>query len=432
MSLRVIQHLRRQGHQAYWVGGCVRDDLLGRPVKDRDVATSARPDEVLAIFPDARRIGQRFGVLAVRDGSELTEVATFRRDASYSDGRRPDRVAYTSEAEVDVLRRDFTINAILHDPVSNTWIDYVGGKSDLDQKLVRAVGDPLVRFREDRLRMLRAVRFAATLGFEIESGTLAAIKQYASAITSVAPERIRDELSRILTEGGARRGFELLDESGLLGHLLPEVRALRGVEQPPEFHPEGDVWIHTMLMLDGLATPSLTLAWGVLLHDIGKPDTFTMSDRIRFHGHVERGVELAQGICSRLRFSNAASGQVIALVRNHMKFMVIRQMRPAKLRRFLEQQDFKEHLALHKVDCLASHGKLDNYEFAAAKSREFDEEQPVQRLLTGRDLKDAGYEPGPIFREILATVEELHLDGEIAGREQALELVRKRFPLPGS
>ena len=335
MSLPVIRKLRDHGHQAFWVGGCVRDDLLGRPVKDRDVATSARPDEVLAIFPDARLVGRRFGVVAVREGPDLTEVATFRRDASYSDGRRPDRVTYTTEPAVDVLRRDFTINAILHEPISNTYRDYVGGKDDLDRRLIRAVGDPYVRFSEDRLRMLRAVRFAASLGFEIQSDTLAAIRQYASAIAPVAPERIREELSRILTEGGARRGFELLDESGLLEHVLPEVKALQGVEQPPEFHPEGDVWVHTMLMLDSLESPSVTLAWGALLHDIGKPGTFTLSDRIRFHGHVERGVELAQEICSRLRFSNAVSERVIALVQNHMKFMALRHMRLAKLRRFL-------------------------------------------------------------------------------------------------
>lgn len=432
MSLPVIQKLRARGHQAFWVGGCVRDDLLGRPVKDRDVATSARPEEVLAIFPDARLIGQRFGVVAVREGEDLTEVATFRRDASYSDGRRPDRVTYTTDPEVDVLRRDFTVNAMLHDPVSDTRLDCVGGKDDLDRRLIRAVGDPRVRFREDRLRMLRAVRLAASLGFEIESGTLKAIQQCAPAIAPVAPERIRDELSRILTEGGARRGFELLDESGLLEHVLPEVKALQGIEQPPQFHPEGDVWIHTMLMLSTLKSPTPTLAWGVLLHDIGKPDTFTSTDRIRFHGHVERGVELAREICSRLRFSNADAEQVIALVQNHMRFMVLREMRAAKLRRFLEQPGFDEHLELHRVDCLASHGKLDNFEFASAQRTQLEEAEPFRRLLTGRDLLEAGYEPGPVFGEILAAVEERQLDGEITDRSQALDFVRERFPRPGS
>ena len=370
--------------------------------------------------------------MVVREGTELTEVATFRRDAGYSDGRRPDRVSFTTNPEVDVIRRDFTVNAILHDPVSNARLDYVGGMDDLDRRLIKSVGDPQARFSEDRLRMLRAVRLAASLGFEIESNTLEAIRRHASSIAPVAAERVRDELSRILTEGHARRGFELLDETRLLQHLLPEVKALQGVEQPPEFHPEGDVWVHTMLMLESLHTPTETLAWGVLLHDIGKPGTFTSSDRIRFHGHVELGVELAQGICSRMRFSNADSERVVALVRNHMKFMALSRMRPAKLRRFLEQPGFDEHLELHRVDCLASHGKLDNYEFAAGKQKELEEEVPFRRLLTGRHLLEAGYEPGPVFGKILAAVEERQLDGEITDQAQALAYVRERFPPPGS
>ena len=432
MPQGVIRKLQDAGHKAYWVGGCVRDGLLGRKVSDWDVATSALPDEVLAIFPDARVVGPRFGIAAVRDGEDLVEIATFRRDCGYSDGRRPDRVAYTSDPEVDVLRRDFTVNAILHDPVSDSKLDFVGGERDLRRRLIRAVGDPLVRFREDRLRMLRAVRFAASLGFEIEAATLSAIRECAPAIASVAAERIQLELTRILTEGGARRGFELLDRSGLLERLLPEVKALQGVEQPPEFHPEGDVWVHTMLMLDRLVLPPATLAWGVLLHDVGKPDTFTRSDRIRFHGHVERGVELARRICSRLRFSNADARQVVALVENHMRFMAVRQMRPGKLRRFLEQPGFGEHLELHRVDCLSSHGKLANYEFAAERLRQIEAEKPLPRLLTGRDLIEEGYVPGPVFREILTEVEERQIEGEITGRDAALAYVRMRFPVSGS
>lgn len=432
MSQGVIRKLKEAGHQAFWVGGCVRDGLLGRSVKDRDVATSALPDEVLAIFPDARVVGPRFGIAAVRDGEDLVEIATFRRDCGYSDGRRPDRVTYTSDPRVDVLRRDFTVNAILHDPVSDSMHDYVGGERDLERRLIRAVGDPLVRFREDRLRMLRAVRFAASLDFEIEAATLSAIRECAPAIESVAAERIQLELTRILTEGGARRGFELLDRSGLLERLLPEVKALQGVEQPPEFHPEGDVWVHTMLMLDGLESPPATLAWGVLLHDVGKPDTLTRSDRIRFHGHVERGVELARRICSRLRFSNSDARQVVALVKNHMRFMAVRQMRPGKLRRFLEQPGFGEHLELHRVDCLSSHGKLANYEFAAERLRQLEAEKPLPRLLTGRDLIKEGHVPGPVFREILTEVEERQIEGEITGRDAALAYVRMRFPVSGS
>ena len=295
MSLQVIQRLQSNGYKAYWVGGCVRDELLGRPIKDRDVATDARPEQVVRLFKGARRIGQRFGVVHVREDDGFTEVATFRREGPYSDGRRPDEVSYTDDPEQDAIRRDFTVNAMFYDPVSNRRLDFTGGAADLESKLIRAVGSADKRFREDHLRMLRAVRLAAGLGFEIEAGTMAAIRDRAPAIQAMAAERVRDELGRILTEGSARRGFELLHQSGLLQQLLPEVVALRGVEQPPQYHPEGDVWTHTMLMLEGLQEPSLALAWGVLLHDVGKPETFTRADRIRFHGHVGRGVELAEG-----------------------------------------------------------------------------------------------------------------------------------------
>ena len=429
MSLRVIEKLRQAGHRAYFVGGCVRDQLLDRTIKDWDIATSAHPAKVAEIFPGTRTVGSRFGVCVVRDDTNVpVEVATFRSDGGYSDGRRPDTVTFASDAREDVNRRDFTINGILYDPASGEYLDYVGGRADLASKLVRAIGDPFQRFAEDRLRMLRAVRFAATLEFDIERGTMSAIAALSQEISTVAPERIREELGRILTEGGARRGFELLSTSGLLDALLPEVAALRGVEQPPEFHPEGDVWRHTMLMLEGLRSPSEPLAWGVLLHDIGKPDTFRITDRIRFHGHVDRGLELAQGICSRLRFSKANTVRVLALVGNHMKFMDLRRMRSGKVRRFVEQEDFDEHLELHRLDCIASHGKLDNYEFARERLVEFSAEEPVEPLLTGNDLKAEGYTPGPVFGEILALVEELHLDGELADRASALELIRERFP----
>ncbi len=428
MSLAVLRKLRDHGHAAYLVGGCVRDRLLGRPVKDRDVTTSARPEEVLALFPGARLVGERFGVVAVRNADGLTEVATFREDFGYGDGRRPDRVVFTSDPEVDVRRRDFTVNGILYDPLADRRLDYVGGVDDLRLRLLRAIGDPAVRFREDRLRMLRGVRLAASLGFDIESRTLAAIQDQAVEIASVAPERVREELTRILTEGGAARGFEILDLSGLLAEVLPEVKALQGVEQPPEFHPEGDVWAHTLLMLDELEDPSPPLAWGVLLHDIGKPGTFVRADRIRFHGHVDLGVEIAGGICSRLRFSNADTARILALVRNHMKFMAVRQMRRARLRGFVTQPHFEDHLELHRADCLSSHGRLDNYEFAREAHGQAIDEEPAERLLTGRDLIAAGYPPGPAFGEILAAVEECRLDGEIADREEALRFVRSRFP----
>lgn len=428
MSRRVIERLRRSGHKAFWVGGCVRDRLLNRPVKDYDVATSARPEEVAAIFPEALHYARRFGVMVVPEGDDRTEVATFRRDHGIGDGRRPDRVTFTTDEREDVKRRDFTINAVLQCPDGGGPIDFVGGLEDLHSKVVRAIGDPMLRFTEDRLRMLRAVRFAASLGFEIEDGTMAAIRRLAPLIDSVAAERVRDELGRILTEGHARRGFELLDESQLLERLLPEVASLKGVAQPPQFHPEGDVWQHTMAMLEGLRKPSEPFAWGVLLHDVGKPDTFEQADRIRFHGHVQQGVELAGAICSRLRFSNADSAHVVSLVRNHMKFMDLRRMRPAKLRRFLEQPQFKDHLELHRLDCVASHGKLDNHAFAAERLQQLTDEQPVVRLLTGRDLIAAGYAPGPLFGEILSAVEERQIEGGLKSRAEALRFVSDRFP----
>ena len=431
MSRKVIEKLRSHGHEAYWVGGCVRDQLLGRSVWDLDVATSAPPEEVQQIFAGSRIQGVRFGVCGVRDGDRIVHVATFRSEGRYSDGRRPDSVTYTTDPEADVRRRDFTINGMLFDPLEGRLRDFVDGKRDLDRKLVRTIGDPHQRFSEDWLRMLRAVRFAAALGFSIESETKAAIQSLAGHIGGVAVERVRDELSRILTEGGARHGFELLDETGMLAELLPEVAELKGVEQPPEFHPEGDVWTHTLLMLEGLEDPSPTLAWGVLLHDIGKPQTFRRTDRIRFHGHVEKGIELAEGICARLRFSNADTERVVALIRNHMKMAVLPRMRPGKQRRFVEQPHFDEHLALHRLDCIASHGRLGKYRFAVDKSREVAAREPVVPLLTGHDLKEVGYTPGPIFKEILGLVEDLHLDGDLDDRESALELVRERFPLAG-
>ncbi len=426
MSLHVIQRLQSNGYKAYWVGGCVRDELLGRPIRDRDVATDARPEQVVRLFKRARRVGQRFGVVQVREDDGFTEVATFRREGPYSDGRRPDEVSYTDDPEQDAIRRDFTVNAMFYDPVSKRRLDFTGGAADLESGLIRAVGSADKRFREDHLRMLRAVRLAASLGFEIEAETMAAIRNWAPAIQAMAAERVRDELGRILTEGSARRGFELLHESGLLQQLLPEVAALRGVEQPPQYHPEGDVWTHTMLMLERLRRPSLALAWGVLLHDVGKPETFTRADRIRFHGHVERGVELVEAICERLRFSNATKQRVLALVANHMKFAHVRDMRRSRLRRFVEQPDFTDHLELHRLDCLSSHGLLDNHDFAQQHYEQVQAEEPFVPLLTGRDLIAAGYEPGPVFGKVLAEVRELQHEGVLADREQALAFARER------
>ena len=437
-AIQIAARLREHGFQTWLVGGSVRDLLLGREPKDYDISTDARPNQLLEIFPRAQLVGAQFGVVLV-DG---VEVATFRSDHSYQDGRRPSEVTFETDPKQDVLRRDFTVNALLLDPCSLTSsaslnssdslvIDFVGGLADLRAQIIRAIGDPEQRFEEDHLRMLRAIRFAARFGFEIEPATLAAIQKLHQRIARVSPERIRDELVRILTEGAPRRGFELLDVSGLLGDILPEVAAMKGVEQPPEFHPEGDVWTHTLIMLDGLREPTPTLALGVLLHDAGKPGTFRVADRIRFDGHVELGERIARDILTRLRFSNADIDQVIALIANHMRFKHVLEMRDSKLKRMLRMDRFEEHLELHRLDCNSSHGHLENYEFAKAKFEESPSEvlRPP-RLLSGHDLIEAGYRPGPAFAPMLEAVEDAQLESKIHSKEEALELVQSTFGLP--
>jgi putative nucleotidyltransferase with HDIG domain len=428
LANHIIRQLREHDYQALLVGGCVRDLLLGREPKDYDVATDARPDGIVAIFPRSGLVGAQFGVVLVREEDATVEVATFRSDLDYRDGRRPDGVRFESSPREDALRRDFTINGLFLDPISGDWFDYVGGMADLENRIIRAIGDPGIRFQEDHLRLIRAVRFAARLGFRIEAGTLAAMRQLAPAIQRVAPERVRDELVRILTEGGARYGFELLDSSGLLEQILPEVSAMKGVEQPPEFHPEGDVWTHTLMMLEGLDRPTPAMAMGVLLHDVGKPPTFRVADRIRFDGHVEVGVRMARDILTRLRFSNEDSDQILALVENHMNFKDVGQMRESTLKKFLRLPRFEEHLALHRLDCLNSNGKLATWEMLRQRLAETspDELKPPP-LVTGHDLIAAGYTPGPRFGEVLAAVEDAQLEGRISTREEALELARLEY-----
>ncbi|MGB6689343.1 MAG: CCA tRNA nucleotidyltransferase [Terracidiphilus sp.] len=482
IALGILQELRAAGYEAYLAGGCVRDLLLGREPIDYDVATSATPDVVLNMFPRTFGVGAHFGVVLVAtdvnggDPAEkkefvLTEVATFRSDGAYSDGRHPDAVKYTESAEEDVRRRDFTINGLLLDPeklfpqglkpallsednvraeartlqiagagalayqpvrvLRSAVIDYVGGLADLDAGVIRAIGRPELRFEEDRLRMLRAVRFAARFGFEIEDGTRAAIRALAPRIHAVSRERVRDELTKMLTEGHARRAFELLDETGLLAQLLPEVAKMKGVEQPPQFHPEGDVWTHTLLLLDQLeAGSAATLAWGALLHDVGKPPTFRSApDRIRFDGHVEVGAAMGAEICRRFRFSNEEMRQILALIENHMRFADAPRMKASTLKRFFRLEDFDQHLELHKMDCLAAHRNLEIYEFVRERFEAMPEETVRPRpLLTGRELIAAGYAPGPGFKEMLSTVEDAQLEGTIATEEEAMALVREKFP----
>ncbi len=427
----IVACLRQSGHSAWLVGGCVRDLLLGRTPKDFDVATSARPEELLRLFPGSDQVGAHFGVVLVHQGAAHVEVATFRSDLGYADGRRPVAVHFETDPRQDALRRDFTINALLLDPVSGEILDFTGGRTDLEAKMIRAIGDPVERFREDHLRLLRAVRFAARLGFEIEPETFAAIRELAPAIRNVSAERVRDEIARILTEGGARRGFELLDATGLLGEILPEIAAMKGVAQPPEFHPEGDVWTHTLIMLDGLREPSLTLALGVLLHDVGKPATFRIAERIRFDGHVEKGIEIARGLLNRLRFPNQVVEAVEALIGNHMKFMEAPRMRESTLKRFMRQPAFEEHMALHRLDCLSSHGHLDNYEFLRRKQEELPpEELKPAPLLTGKDLIAAGYRPGPMFGIVLSEIEDAQLEGRISTAGEAMDMARRKLDLP--
>jgi poly(A) polymerase len=430
LAERICTALRANGHQAYFVGGCVRDLELRREPADYDVCTDAHPERVQELFPHSIAVGAKFGVILVVEDDVQVEVATFRSDIGYTDGRHPDRVVYAKTAEEDIRRRDFTINGLLMDPATGEILDSVGGRADLRAGIVRAIGDPRLRFAEDKLRMLRAVRFAARFDFRIEAETLAAVRSLASHVTQVSAERIRDELTKLLTEGKARRGLELLDETGLLRVVLPDIARMKGVEQPPQYHPEGDVWIHTRMLLEGLtAGCSPTLAWGVLLHDVGKPPTFTPATgpgtRIRFDGHAEVGARMAESICRSMRFSNEDTGQVEALVANHMRFKDVAQMRPATLKRFVRLPHFSEHLELNRLDCLASHKNLDSYKLV----QRFLMETPAEKvyppkLITGDDLKSLGLVPGPRFREILLAVEEAQLDGRLNDRESAMELAR--------
>ena len=451
---RIVQTLRGAGYDAYLAGGCVRDLLLGHEPVDYDVATSATPDIVLGMFPRTFAVGAHFGVVLVasdlgagcEEGSVaercVTEVATFRSDGVYSDGRHPDTVRYTQTAREDVQRRDFTINGLLLDPgklsdsrdpmpaLLEGVLDYVGGLEDLNAGVIRAIGEPQIRFEEDQLRLLRAVRFAARFGFSLEARTARAMRALAGRIHAVSRERVRDELTKMLTEGKARRAFELLDEADLLVQVLPEVSKMKGVEQPPQFHPEGDVWIHTRMLLEQLEPGcSMTLAWGALLHDVGKPSTFRIApDRIRFDGHVEVGVAIGVEICRRFRFSNEETRQILALIENHMRFADAPRMKTSTLKRFFRMEGFPEHLKLHRMDCLAAHRNLDIYNFVREAYEAMPEESVRPKpLLTGRELIAAGYTPGPEFKPMLQAVEDAQLEGTIATADEALALVRERF-----
>jgi len=430
VAKRVVEGLRRAGFEAYFVGGCVRDFVRGVFPGDYDIATSALPDQVLRLFEHTVAVGAKFGVVVVLEDGFSYEVATFRNDDVYEDGRRPTQVRFSSARE-DVLRRDFTINGLLMDPETNDIVDYVGGRDDIEKKIIRTIGDPAVRFNEDYLRMLRAIRFAAHLDFHLEADVRDAILRHAAKIREISSERVQEELNKILTRGGARRGLELMAETGLLKQILPEVDRMRGVEQPPRFHPEGDVWRHTLMMTEILSEENrpeadTALAWAALLHDVGKPVTRTEDEKgVHFYGHVKLGESIADDVMRRLRFSRTLRETVLDLIRQHMAFMNVQKMRPARLKRFLRMPNFQLHLQLHRLDCLASHGMLDHYEFCREQLQktEHDDLHPP-RLLTGDDLLSMGFLPGKQIGEILRALEEEQLENRIRSWEEAVAFVR--------
>lgn len=424
---RVIATLQEAGHESYYAGGCVRDELLGIAPTDYDIATAAPPEVVQTLFPRTNAVGAHFGVILVKEGEQHLEVATFRHDGSYSDGRRPEGVTFTT-AEEDAKRRDFTINGLFKNPLTNEILDFVGGRADLSAGLLRAIGDPHQRFQEDSLRLLRAIRFAVKTGFKLEHHTWQALQENAARLGQISPERIRDEFSRIITHPNRALGLELLLDSGLSDQFLPELRDLVGCEQPPQWHPEGDVFTHTKIALDLLPDDApLTLCLAVLLHDIGKPATYEWDEkdqRIRFSGHDAVGAEMAEQILRRLRYSNDVIADVQEMVARHMQFMNVQEMRAAKVKRFMARPTFPLEMELHRVDCASSNGFTDNYEFLKAKAIEFADEPIIPPpLVTGRDLIALGLSPGPQFKAILEEIQTRQLEGVLSEREQALALL---------
>ena len=425
---KVVRRLAEAGYQAVYAGGCVRDALLQRPYPDVDIATSATPDQVQAVFPKASDPqGKAFGVIRLREGDHVFEIATFRIDGPYLDGRRPSSVTFTT-AEEDAKRRDFTVNGMFFDPLKNGVLDFVGGRKDLESKTIRAIGDPGARFTEDRLRLFRAIRFAVQLGFAIEPKTWEALVRLSPESKTLAPERVRDELVKTLTSPDPARGLDLLHDSGLIAAWIPELLEMRGCAQSPEHHPEGDVWVHTRLLLTHLKNPSPVLALSALLHDVGKPRTSRTepSGRIRFFGHEGVGARMAEEIMRRLRFSNDQVEAVAACIANHMAFKDAPQMRVSTLKRMLARPTFPEELELHRVDCTASHGELDIHRFLLAKQSEFSQEEIKPKpLVTGHDLRDLGIPAGPGMGAILHQLMDEQLEGRFADREAALRRARE-------
>ena len=429
---QIVTRLRERGHVTYFAGGCVRDLVRGEPAKDFDIVTDAPPEIVQQIFPRTHAVGAHFGVIVVLENEFQFEVATFRSDDVYVDGRRPSAVHFSSPEE-DAKRRDFTINGMFFDPITNEVIDFVGGRADLEAKLIRAIGEPTKRFEEDRLRMLRAVRFATVLDYEIDNSTWAALVANAATINDISAERIREELVRIFLSPRRVRGWDLVDASGLMKNILPEVDTMKGCAQPPQFHPEGDVFQHTRIMLELLPEQvSVPLVFSVLFHDIGKPPTATIDEtgRIRFNAHDRIGAEMTEAIMQRLRFSRAEIDATVEMVRQHMVFKDVPRMRVAKLKRFMARPTFEEELELHRVDCASSHGMMENYEFLMQKREEFANEPIIPLpLVSGDDLIALGLKPGPRFGEILEAVETRQLEGGLTNREEALAWVKCEYSL---
>lgn len=425
----IVTRLKQNGYEAYFAGGCVRDRLLGGHPNDFDIATSCTPDQVETLFEKTVPVGAKFGVMIVVEQGHGFEIATFRTEGGYQDGRRPSFVKFASVQE-DANRRDFTVNGLYLDVAKDEVLDFVGGQSDIEAKCIRTIGDPEERFLEDHLRLMRAIRFAVQLGFEIEGRTFDAVKKHASKIVSVSAERIRDELIKTLTSADPERGIRLLDETGLLIHILPEMEVMKGVEQPKEYHPEGDVYVHTLLLLKQLSRPSIELAMGALLHDVAKPATYEeAADRIRFHGHDKLGGEMSVEICRRLCFSNNQTKLIKELVDEHLRFKDAMKMRESKLKRFVGMDRFDLHLELHRIDCLASHGNLEAYDFCKKAYEDFlNAPPPPLRLIKGQDLIELGFKPGPQFSQILLDVEDQILEGAIKGREDAIQYVKEHYP----
>ncbi|MCK4965649.1 CCA tRNA nucleotidyltransferase [bacterium] len=423
----IVRKLNENGFKAYFAGGCVRDMIMGIDPKDYDIATSAKPEEIKNIFKKTVMVGAQFGVAVVIKDGKNYDVATFRKDKGCTDGRHPNTVIYTDEKE-DVKRRDFTINGLLFDPLEDSIIDYVGGKKDIADGIIRTIGNPFERFNEDKLRLMRAVRIAARFDFAIEINTYEALVGSAHDIKDISKERVRDEIVKILTESNAKRGIELLNKTGLLDIILPEVTAMKGVEQPPEKHPEGDVYTHTLIMLDLMENPSAEFALGVLLHDVGKPAVFEKTDKIRFKKHAEVGAQIALQLLERLRFSNKQIEHIVNLVRNHSTFKDVKKMKKSTLKRFLSTEKFEDYLELHRLDRLASGRNLNTWEYCKEMLNKTPEEDLKPKpLITGDDLTDLGFKPGPHYKDILRHIEDEQLEGRIESKSEAVNIIKKEF-----